>query len=169
MNATLRPPEKRAQTIASGALCGLVWAIVARLWMRFISTDPEFSWGGTSYILLIPTLIGICMGIVRSSPEPKLSRGFGFGSAVLLGMGGGIVMLPTVLFGSVAIAKSNWPWWLRVVLGLLSAIPTAGVFLDDSLEGRLKTTIAFVVYLGLCATMIKIVSFSLAEKSPPED
>jgi hypothetical protein len=136
--------------------------------MRFISTDPEFSWGGTSYILLIPTLIGICMGIVRSSPEPKLSRVFGFGSAVLLGMGGGIVLLPTVLLGSVAVAKSNWPWWPRVALGLLSAIPTAAVLLDDSLNGRLKATIAFVVYLGLCATMIKMVSFSLAKQVRPK-
>jgi hypothetical protein len=154
--------KKRAASIAFGALCGFVWAVVARLWMRFISTEPEFSWAGTGYIVLIPTVIGLCMGIVHSSPQPKLSRAFGVGSAVFLGMGGGIIMLPTVLFGAIAIGKSRWPWWLRSFVSLIAIIPAAAVLLDDSLDGLLTRATAFVVYAGLCFTMAKMVSVSVS-------
>jgi hypothetical protein len=41
--ATTAPP--RSLSIVGGFLVGgLVWGVVARLWMRLITTDPEFTW-----------------------------------------------------------------------------------------------------------------------------
>ena len=29
-----------------------MWGICARVWMRFIATDPEFTWAGTLFIVI---------------------------------------------------------------------------------------------------------------------
>jgi len=49
--------------VLGGAGLGFVWGIAARLWMRLISTHPEFSIGGTAAILLIATIFGAWAGL----------------------------------------------------------------------------------------------------------
>ena len=49
--------------VLGGAGLGLVWGIAAQLWMRLISTQPEFSIPGTAAILIITTLFGACAGL----------------------------------------------------------------------------------------------------------
>ena len=43
-------------------LVGVGLGVVLRIWMRLISDDPEFSWGGTIAIVTVFTLLGF-MGI----------------------------------------------------------------------------------------------------------
>lgn len=49
--------------VLSGAGLGLVWGIAARIWMRLISDNPEFSIAGTAAILVITTLFGAWTGL----------------------------------------------------------------------------------------------------------
>ena len=37
--------------IPLGVVAGFLLGIIARLWMRWISTDPEFTWSGSIYIV----------------------------------------------------------------------------------------------------------------------
>lgn len=120
---------KPALVIPCGALVGLVLGIVARAWMRWISTDPEFSWGGT---------IGILLGFVlffTAHATVLLGRRSGWSrrwltvtriAATILSLGifsaAGASMLPTVLTASMGLARTDWPRFVRRVLIVLSLI-----------------------------------------------
>src|SRR5918994_253213 len=54
---SIPPPVTRRRlpgpvVLLGGLLGGVVWGIDARVWMRFISTDPEFTWSGTLFIVI---------------------------------------------------------------------------------------------------------------------
>ena len=57
LDAAERSPAVWA-AILSGASLGLVWGIAARIWMRLISTNPEFTSSGTAAILVIAIVFG---------------------------------------------------------------------------------------------------------------
>ena len=44
----LLPWPKVGLLLVGGLVGGLLWGALARVWMRFISTDPEFTWDGTT-------------------------------------------------------------------------------------------------------------------------
>lgn len=50
-------------SVLGGAGLGLLWGIAARIWMRLISTRPEFSVFGTVAIFVIATLFGAWAGL----------------------------------------------------------------------------------------------------------
>ena len=147
--------------LARGALAGFVWGVAARLWMRFISTDPEFSWGGTAYIVLVPTLIGSMMGIVIATRRPW-ARVVGTIVVVPLGVAAGTIMLPTIMFGSLSYSRRTLPRWARVVFGVLASIPVLFVSSQALQEhGWIKACVAIAAYLCLCAGMIAMASISI--------
>ena len=47
----------------TGLLLGVGWGIAARVWMRLVSTVPDFSWTGTLVIVGLAALAGA--GVVR--------------------------------------------------------------------------------------------------------
>ena len=51
--------------IPAGFLAGLLGGIIARAWMRWISTDPEFSWAGSLGIVF-----GFVLGAVFLKKDP---------------------------------------------------------------------------------------------------
>jgi hypothetical protein len=51
----------RAALIGFGL--GVAWGAVARSWMRLVSTQPEFSWAGTSMILGLSGTLGLLVGL----------------------------------------------------------------------------------------------------------
>ena len=63
MTTTARSASARLHPVVTGALLGLSWGIAMRVWMRFITTDPEFTWSGTGYILGATTLAGLLLGL----------------------------------------------------------------------------------------------------------
>lgn len=102
----------------AGGLFGLLWGGTLRGWMRFISTDPEFSWSGTGFILGASMIVGLLMGLAR---RRRMAGGSGYwrltmASLGLLG-GGGAIMWPGIILGAVAIGRSR-PMWLKWSAGL---------------------------------------------------
>lgn len=160
-------------TVAAGALLGAVWGVVARVWMRFISTSPEFTWAGTAFILAIPTIIGALAGLVlvarrRRWRRAGLARAFGGGSMILLGAGAGIIMLPTLLFGTLAAARTDWPRWVRLPLAMFAIVPVAYAMAEVwVLSGELRAAAATFWYLVLVGAMILILRVSLAPMPRP--
>ncbi|KRF25678.1 hypothetical protein [Phycicoccus sp. Soil803] len=51
----------RAALIGLGL--GVAWGAAARVWMRLVSTTPEFSWAGTAIILGFSGLLGLLLGL----------------------------------------------------------------------------------------------------------
>lgn len=143
-----------------GALAGFAWGVLARLWMRFIATDPEFTWNGTAYVVLVPTFIGLTMGVALATHR-RWARIVGGIAVVPLGAAAGALMLPTIIFGALSFGRRSLPKWLRIVFGILAGLPLLAVFPEASKQGALKTFVAMACYLALCAGMIGMASVSI--------
>lgn len=125
-------PLPRLFTILSGAGCGLLWGIVARLWMRLISTDPEFSIEGTAYILLVATLFGASTGLAFSARQRAwagwrqyVPRSLAVIFFLPFGVAGGIPLMLTLLIFTLGITQSPISGlWVVTGLTLLLRIAT---------------------------------------------
>ncbi len=141
----------RHHPVVAGAAAGLAWGIVARLWMRFISDHPEFSWSGTAFIVGAATIFGTAMGVAwlrRARGGRGWWRLLGL-TVLLLGMGAGSIMIPTVLVGAVALGRP-WRRWITAVLLAIALVPQlllVGPELGSLSVARLVTAVA--VYLVL--------------------
>ncbi len=117
--------------IPLGFIGGLTLGVIARLWMRWISTNPEFSWGGTIGIVVGFTIFCTAHSVVFFAVRKRWSRRStmiariaALPFSLLLFNAQGSIMLPTVVTGSLAVWRKSWSKWVRVVLGLASlAIP----------------------------------------------
>ena len=112
--------------IPAGLVGGLLGGIIARSWMRWISTAPEFSWSGTLGIITVFTLFGTVQSTiyaVRRKPRRKwiliLLRILGVIFTLPLFGAAGSIMFPTVLTISLAKWRNNWKSWIRVPLYLI--------------------------------------------------
>ena len=142
--------------------CGV--GVAARVWMRIISTDPQFTWGGSLAIVLVATIPGIGMGVVLATRRwRRTARAVGVVTVLPLGIGIGIVMLPTIALGAVAM-RQRCPRRRAVIGGLavLSAGFLVGLALLDELSAT-RAAVGFAVYLGLMAWM----SAMLAVRTTP--
>jgi hypothetical protein len=104
--------------VLSGAGLGLVWGIVARLWMRLIATTPEFSMPGTAAILIITTVFGAWVGLAYAARRRGWRGWRHYVPRCLVvvfflpfGIAGGLPLMLTVLVGTLGIAQ-------RAVVGL---------------------------------------------------
>ncbi len=91
---------------AAGVAAGLAWGAFARGWMRYISTNPEFTWPGTIAIVALAGLAGACLLTVEG-----LRRGGKGGwrravavPALLMFASPGAVMAPTAVLGGLALS-----------------------------------------------------------------
>ncbi|MGQ0848560.1 MAG: hypothetical protein ACT4OP_05495 [Actinomycetota bacterium] len=153
--------NQRVHPAIKGAALGLSWGIAMRLWMRFISTDPEFSWSGTGFILGATTLAGMLLGFGWAAwSENRGNVWRAIGLAILpLGMGAGMIMLPTVLLGGMGLGRKTWPTWLRAAL-IVAAIGFQGWFFataGDLPPGR--TLPALLIYGSLIS--LEALAFSI--------
>jgi len=113
-----------------GTIAGLVWGAFARLWMRWISTDAEFSWSGTNFILGAFAVVGLSQSAAYLGRRAELRRGPLTALRLVttvcllpLGMGAGMLLFPTVVLAPLAWFRTRWPAWLRGVVGVLAALP----------------------------------------------
>ena len=101
---------------------GVGLGVVLRIWMRLISDDPEFSWGGTLAIVTVFTLLGTNAGLVAYGRARGWRAGLVVARVVacVLGLGcfmaAGAVMLPTIIPGALALGRRDWNRWVRRVL-----------------------------------------------------
>lgn len=117
--------------ILSGSLGGTVLGVVARLWMRWISTDPEFTWGGTLGIVIAfttfattQTTIYVLRRRVMTRRSTYFIRGVGIFLTLPLFTAGGAIMFPTVASISIAVWQSKLDRKVRITLyGIGSIIP----------------------------------------------
>lgn len=141
---------------------GVVWGIAARGWMRLLSTDPEFTWSGTIVIVMIATLAWTGGGIAAASRNSGarirvVGRVFGSVLCLVLGLGQGLLLLPTALLGGLSLARSRWSRSRRVLLGAIAALPVVALmtiaWLEPaySLARRFELTVATpLLCLALC-------------------
>ena len=151
----------RPQLVLAGVAGGLVWGILARLWMRLISTDPEFTWSGTIMILIVTTLFGLGVGGAaagRGSPRRwvrRVTRVLGAMSLVFLSLAAGMILVASVVPATLALTQRRWWKPVRLALLGLSLLP-AKVVVDGLAEdfSGLKAAIALVLYIGLAAVLV---------------
>jgi hypothetical protein len=128
---TARPAWTVLAALVVGALAGAVLGALARAWMRLISTEPEFTWAGSLFIVIAFAVLGLGQAISWTArhrswrrPGVTVARVAGGVLALPIFGGAGSIMLPTVLFGALAVWRTDWPRWGRV-LATLVALPTA--------------------------------------------
>lgn len=119
----------------AGLLAGAAVGVLARTWMRLITTDePEFSWSGTLFIVGAFAIMGGVAGAVAGArrggwhgPPMMALRAAGLVAVLPLVTGAGLVLAPTLLLGTLAMARRTWPAVLRTALAGLAAVPVLAV------------------------------------------
>ena len=91
---------------ALGLALGAAWGVLARVWMRLITTDPAFSWSGTLLIVGLAALLGAGVGLVDAALRAGRSRWWRLAvvPGLLLLLGPGILLAPSFVVGGLA-----WP------------------------------------------------------------
>lgn len=129
--------------------------------MRFISTSPEFSWGGTLFIVLGFGVVGLAQSAAYVGRRAALGRRAMTALRVVaivgllpLGFAAGASMFPTIILGTLALTQRAWPRWFRGLLAgvaLLPALATALTFFHDlSLPRAVVGMVWFIaVYAGI--------------------
>lgn len=156
-------PSRRHLIIPTGALAGLTLGIIARAWMRWISTDPEFSWSGTIFILIAFVLFGtvhsfsyFAREVLWSGSRLRLIRGIAILLSLPLFSAAGSSMLPTVLTGSLALWRTDWWRWLRILLGISCLIIPAIIIRDfgNDFGWGISTIGRILLFMLIYATVI---------------
>ncbi len=140
-----RPPAAgslavvRRRYVLQGALAGLLTGGVARVWMRTLSEDRQFSVGGTTFILLVFAGLGAAAGLaltwrrLRSPRRMLVQRGVGL--APLLLMGPFIpLFLPSVVAATLC-GHRGWRRLARATLWVMIGLFTAFLFLVMASNG----------------------------------
>jgi Protein of unknown function (DUF3224) len=131
LDATERNPPAWADVLG-GAGLGLGWGIVARIWMRLISTQPGFSIAGTGFILATAIIFGACAGLAFVARRRGwqgwgyyLPRGLVVFFFLPFGTAGGMPLMLTVLLTTLALTRPGVvSLWFLAALTSLVAIGT---------------------------------------------
>lgn len=119
----------KGKVVLTALLSGLVLGVLARAWMRWISTDPEFSWSGTIFIVMAFTIFTSVQSIVfllrkrfKGKRSALLIRTGGVIFSLPLFTAAGAIMFPTVALASVGIWNTALGKRTRGILLILSLI-----------------------------------------------
>jgi hypothetical protein len=167
--ATIAPP--RSALIIGGFLAGgIVWGVVARLWMRLITTDPEFTWSGTLFIVGAFAVAATAQGValaVRRRQWPRWAQGIVRSLALVLalplGAGAGIAMLPTLVTGPIALGRTNWRWGWRVAFATVAVVNVVALLVlfagelpwVRAVTGWLMMIVVYGVIVGVLALTVR--------------
>ena len=119
-------------------LFGLALGVISRVWMRLISSEPEFSWGGTAVVIGVFVLSGLGTGISSMMSAGGRTRdvvGRGVGLFMLLPSFGaaGAQIMPGVILGSLSLHRNTWNPWIRILFGLLALVQPVGIVVEELL------------------------------------
>jgi MFS family permease len=142
-----------AMSALGGLLAGAVGAAFFRWFMRYVSTDPEFSWSGTMAIIIIFAFFGTVQGLALGARRVGLRRRWLtpfrlLGAVGLLGTmaGAGVIMAATVMGGGLAAHRPDWPRPARIVAGAAAVanLVAVAVMTAQELGGWSKPLVAAV-------------------------
>ena len=143
---------------ALGASAGAGWGVLARIWMRLISTDPGFSWSGTLLIVGLAALLGAGVGTLAQAVRAGRSRWWSLAvvPGLLIFFSPGMLLAPSFLVGALAYARRG-----RLLRGLgwtVIALTAVGgvlmvLFVPD--PGG-ETTVAQDVVFGVGLTLMAV-------------
>ena len=129
--------KEKIKVVLAALVKGLVVGVVARAWMRWISTDPEFSWSGSIFIVMAFMIFMVNHSIVK-----LLRQRFKGRRSVLIIRTGGVIfslpiftaaggmMFPTVALASVATWNPALGKRTRGVLFLLALVIPIRISID---------------------------------------
>jgi hypothetical protein len=138
--------------------------------MRFITTHEEFSWPGTTLIVVGFGVAFAGQAGVYLARRSRTGRRTFIGLRVLaiitlfpLSFGAGAFGFPVIVLAPLGVIRRAWKRWLRVLLGILALLAVVGVaatlFSDLGLIGA---TVGSVWFAAIYAVLVWIVCFSFA-------
>lgn len=176
--ATLRGAT-RAWTwaLARGLLIGVPLGVAFRGWMRLISTDPEFTWSGTIFIVSICTIAAVGASLARTArtrwhrrAAKGLARVLGTVAVLLVGAGAGSLVLPAWSLAGLAWGRRDWSRRVRMVLLVAAALATAGAFLTIGASfaelGLVRSVLAVPALLAILAVIAVLFSWPTGTSQP---
>lgn len=169
---TLQRARRRVlPTLALGLFGGSALGVMARLWMRLIAKDPEFTWSGTIFIVIGFTIFGLTQSVValarqRTSRRWKLTivRVFGVIGILPLFVAAGGQMAPAVIGGGLALSRTDWRWPARLLCVLVAAVPSlfVGGTIVDSFGWSVHAVAGFGVMLAVYGAISTTTRFTFA-------
>ena len=115
----------RLRWAALGLLLGGCFGVVARLWMRFISTAPEFTVAGTGVIVVAAMVGGLGIGLVRGArltgARPANRLWALLALPFLAAPMGLFIFLAAALLGGWALAQRG-PKWARALAAAMAVV-----------------------------------------------
>ena len=162
-----------SRPLVTGLVAGVVWGAVLRLWMRYLTDNPSFTWTGTGFILLVTGLAGLSIGAAHmyaSRDRWRAVRLSGLGLLVFVVGGPGIVLIPSIALGGIAFARRSWPTPLRAVVATLAFAPALllGSELADLGAFRVGLAIVWYVAMVVLAAWATAVVFAPATPALPD-
>ncbi|SDO64057.1 hypothetical protein SAMN04489867_0215 [Pedococcus dokdonensis] len=89
---------------------GAAWGVLARAWMRMVSTEPEFSWSGSIAIVLVAAVFGTGVGVATAARRQRGRRRW-LRLAILPGMvmflGQGLPLLPALVVAGPLVGRRS--------------------------------------------------------------
>ena len=167
-----------AAHLGVGLVTGIGLGVAARSFMRLLTDDPEFTWSGTAFIIGLFTVFGVVQSVVaaiRSRTTRQWitvpARLLGGLSYLMLGGGAGVVMVPFLWFGALALWQTTWHRWKRATLAGLAAANMVGFIgitlseegLDRLLEARVVA--GFALFTATYAAAVRSVGPTLSPRS----
>ena len=176
-NAVQNAPRRLFQpalTLAAGLFGGLTLGIIARAWMRLISDDPQFTWGGTIFIVGGFTVFGLTQSIVAVARRRTMRRWtltivrvVGTIGMLPLFVGAGALMLPTVVGGGLAKARVEWNKIARWISLAVATVPVliVGSGLVGSFGWSMHTVVGFLALIALYGAIISATRFTFTAQA----
>jgi hypothetical protein len=151
-----------------GFALGAAWGTLARVWMRLITTDPEFSWSGTLMIIGLSAVLGLGVGVVDAARRTGRT-GFWTLAVVpglLLFMSPGMLLAPCFLLGGLA-------WGARGsgarVVGLVAVAGSVAVGIWAGLGDITVTYVVGYVALALALAWASSLLWQRSARHQAED
>ena len=177
--ALSQPAGRRLPALAIvivAILLGVVLGVFARIWMRLIAPDPEFTTAGTIGILtgfgLLFAGAGLSLAAHRNGwRRVPLGVARTIGCVLILPAfgGAGLLAFPSVLFGALAVARWDLRIPLRIFFACVAIAVTALVAFTQIPDGDLsasRTAIGIALYPALLWPMLLAARLSLIRAAP---
>lgn len=144
--------------LARGVVVGLGWGVLARLFMRLVSTEPAFSWAGTLMIVALGVVFWGLVSLVAAARSQGRSRWWRLAGlpSLILFVGQGIVFLPGALLVAAGLAvRTAWQRAALVVSGLGGTYWLLTVVDDERFLAPRTQALGYAI-AAICAGMLGV-------------